>query len=99
MTPNTHHDLWPEAADSRHSTAHARSQRSGERDLLTGLRDRKNGFSLLARREGAGRGETGTECVTRETLSVLWLALRCGEKTEQQRFRPGSESSLITIRK
>lgn len=56
MTPKTHHDLWPEAADSRHSTAHARSQGQGERDRLTGLHYRKNGSSLLARREGGGVG-------------------------------------------
>lgn len=52
----------------------------------------------LFSREEKGRGGTGTECVTRETLSDLWPALRCGEKAEQRGFRPGSEPSLITVR-
>lgn len=76
------------------STAHARKQ-ARQRNLparastVTG----RTGLSLLAGR-GGGAGERRLGALPGKQPLQLWLPLCCGEKAEQQKFRPGSEPTV-----
>lgn len=83
MTPKTHHVLWPENADSRHSLwacakPRARGRRPAGGSKVTG----RTGQSLLARKGGVAG--PGARSVTRETGLGFVAPTQLRVKAKQQ---------------